>query len=49
MHASYSGKFMLMPRSSIHSLKIRVTSHPCDKYKHTTLSYLLSVNCSMRI
>ena len=34
----------LTPRSSIHSLKIRMTSHPCSKYEHTTLSYLLSVN-----
>ena len=33
----------LTPRSSIHSLKIRITSHPCNKYEHTTLSYLLSV------
>ena len=34
----------LTPRSSIHSLKIRLTSHPCNKYEHTTLSYLLSIN-----
>ena len=34
----------LTPRSSIHSLKIRLTSHPCNKYEYTTLSYLLSVN-----
>ena len=34
----------LTPRSSIHSLKIRMMSHPCNKYEHTTLSYLLSVN-----
>ena len=27
------------------SLKIRMTSHLCNKYEHTTLSYLLSVNC----
>ena len=33
----------LTPRSSIHSLKIRTTSHPCNKYEHTMLSYLLSV------
>ena len=32
-----------MPCSSIHSLKIQMTSHPCNKYEHTTLSYLLSV------
>ena len=25
------------------SLKIRMTSQPCNKYEHTTLSYLLSV------
>ena len=31
------------PRSSIHSLKIRMTSHPCNKYEQITLSYLLSV------
>ena len=34
----------LMPCSSLHSLKIRMTSHPCNKYEHTTLSYLLSVD-----
>ena len=33
----------LTPRSSTHSLKIRMTSHLCNKYEHTTLSYLLSV------
>ena len=33
-----------MPRSSIHSLKIRMTSYPCNKYERTTLSYLPSVN-----
>ena len=32
-----------MPRSSIHSLKIRMTSDPCDKYEQITLYYLLSV------
>ena len=32
-----------MPRSSVHSLKIRMTSHPCDKYEQITLCYLLSV------
>ena len=37
----------LTPRSSIHSLKIRMTSHPCNKYEHTTLSYLLSVNVTI--
>ena len=31
------------PRSSIHSLKIRMTSHPCNKYEQKTLPYLLSV------
>ena len=34
----------LSPRSSIHSLKIRMTSHPCNKYEQIMLSYLLSVN-----
>ena len=34
----------LTPRSSIHSLKICMTSHPCNKYEEITLSYLLSVN-----
>ena len=34
----------LTPRSSIHSLKILMTSHPCNKYEQITLSYLLSVN-----
>ena len=38
---------MLMPRSSIHSLKIRMTSHPCNKYEQIMLSYLLSVNSSL--
>ena len=33
----------LMARSSVHSLKIQMTSHPCNKYGYTTLSYLLSV------
>ena len=33
-----------VPCSSIQSLKIRMTSHPYNKYEHTTLSYLLSVN-----
>ena len=33
----------LTPGSSIHSLKIRMTSHPCNEYEHTTLSNLLSV------
>ena len=32
-----------IPRSSTHSLKIRMTSHPCNKYGQITLSYLLSV------
>ena len=32
------------PCSSIHSLKIRMTSRPCNKYEQITLSYLLSVN-----
>ena len=33
------------PRSSIHGLKIRMTSHPCNKYEQITLSFLLlSVN-----
>ena len=31
-----------MSGSSIHSLKIRMTSHRCNKYEHTMLSYLLS-------
>ena len=33
----------LTPRSSIHSLKIRMTSHPCNKYEQLMLSYLQSV------
>ena len=37
----------LTPRSSRYSLKIRMTSHPCNKYEHTTLSYLLSVKLSI--
>ena len=39
----------LTPRSSIHSLKIRITSHPCNKYELTTLSYLLSVSYSPEV
>ena len=38
----------LTPRSSIHSLKIRMTSHPCNKYEHIMLSYLLIVNKTER-
>ena len=34
----------LTPRSSMHSLKIRMTSHPCNKYEQIMLSCLLSVN-----
>ena len=33
----------LTPHSSIHSLKIQMTSHMCNKYEHTTHSYLLNV------
>ena len=33
----------ITPRSSIHSLEIRMTSHPCNKYKRITPSYSLSV------
>ena len=33
-----------MPRSSVHSLEIRMTSHPCNKYEQIMLSYFLSVN-----
>ena len=33
----------LTPRSSIHSLKIPMTSHPCNKYEQITLFYLSSV------
>ena len=35
------------PRSSIHSLKIRMTSHPRSKYEPIMLSYLSSVNLSL--
>ena len=31
-------------RSSIHSLRIRMTSYQCNKYEQITPSYLLSVN-----
>ena len=34
----------VVPRSSIHGLKIQMTSHLCNKYEQITLSYLLSVN-----
>ena len=37
----------LTPRSSIHSLKIRMTSHPCNKYEQIMLSYLLIVKYSI--
>ena len=30
--------------TSINSLKIRMTSHPCNTYEQITLSYLLSIN-----
>ena len=30
-------------RSSIHSLRIRMTSYPCNKYEQITPHYLLSV------
>ena len=33
----------VMPRSSIHSLQIRMTSHPCNKYEQIMPSYFLSV------
>ena len=33
----------LTPRSTIHSPKIRMTSHPCNKCEQIMLSYLLSV------
>ena len=35
---------MLLIQVSLCSLKIRMTSHPCNKYEHTMLSYLLIVN-----
>ena len=34
----------LTPHSSIHRLKIRMTSRPSIKYEHNTFSYLLNVN-----
>ena len=37
----------ITPRSFIHSLNIRMTSHPCNKYEQITLSYLLSVRYSL--
>ena len=39
----------LTPRSSIHSLKIRMPSHPCDKYEQITLSYFLSTWLQMAL
>ena len=44
IQVSVSYILRLTPRSSIHSLKIRMTSHPCNKYEQIMLSYLLSVN-----
>ena len=38
------GRTRLKPRSSIHSFKIRMTSHTCNKYEQITPSYLLSIN-----
>ena len=38
---------LVKPHSSIHSLKIRMRSHPCNKYEQITLSYLLSVKYFM--
>ena len=32
----------LTPRSSVHSLKIRMSSHPCNKYEQIMLSFLVS-------
>ena len=40
-------KTRLTPRSSIHSLKTQMTSHPRNKYEPITFSYLLSVNLSI--
>ena len=36
-------------RSSIHSLRIRMTSYPCNKYEQITPSYHLSVKHTMFI
>ena len=33
-----------MPSSSMHSLKILMKSHPCNKYERIMLSFPLSVN-----
>ena len=38
-----------LPRSSIHSLKIRMTSRPCNKYEQIMLYYLLSVNLKFNV
>ena len=43
-HFQLHRRTRLTPRSSIHSLKIRMTSHSCNKYEQIMLSYLLSVN-----
>ena len=47
MHSGFASASL---RSSIHSLRIRMTSYPCNKYEQITPSYLLSVNyCSLSI
>ena len=38
----------LTPRSSIHSFKIRMMSHPCNKYEQITLSPFLSTYGSIK-
>ena len=39
-HAGFSASL----RSSIHSLRIRMMSYPCNKYEQITPSYLLLAN-----
>ena len=43
-HSQTAQKHSASLRSSIHSLRIRMTSYPCNKYEQITPSYLLSVN-----
>ena len=48
-HSQTAHKNSASLRSSIHSLRIRMTSYPCNKYEQITPSYLLSVKYFQRI
>ena len=42
-HSQTAQKNSASLRSSLHSLRIRMTSYPCNKYEQITPSYRLSV------